>query len=363
MARLEDPRRRLELERDRDRLAGDQRLGCERRASMTQVEEAAGDECRRAVGEDAAELGGERRDGRIRGDRHLEARVPEDLEVLVLDRPVVDERETFVGSLIRRLSPRQVPRARDPRGRADVAAHRERVRPVLAGRARQHELGTIGRRPGLLGAPATAVGREVGLRVRRPAGVDADGCDRLRFLAVAQPTIEPGDHLGHEIELRTGDRSAGGEVGPRPDEQAPVRVQRRVGAERVVAVAVGPATDDHGGGLDALVALPITVTTALPQRPVPPVRTVPLLFQPAQQPRLRGVEALTPRGAPLGAGELGRGWQRVHRGHVDHVVDEVDRAQGAARVVDVVGVAVVARVDRDDRGRVPAAARRRPAAS
>ena len=62
MAGLEDPRRRLELELDRGRDARLERLGSVVAVAVGEVEDAAGDERRRAVGEDVAELRREERD-------------------------------------------------------------------------------------------------------------------------------------------------------------------------------------------------------------------------------------------------------------------------------------------------------------
>ena len=151
---------------------------------------------------------------------------------------------------------------------------------------------------------------------------------------------------------------------PGPGDQVPIG-QVFDGAERVVAIPVGPATDQQHGARHPLVPI---AARAQSDRTAPPGRIRPRvaqrtsapwiarsrLAQPLEQPRLVLVDAPLPLGFPIAA-EPGtrphrrRGRQRVHRDHVERVVDEVDRAQHTAHVVHVVGVAVVGGVHRCDR--------------
>ena len=217
MPGLEDPRGRLELERDRHRLPGHERCRRERRLAVAEVEEAAGHELRGAVGEDVAELGREEGDRRIRRHGHGEPGVAGDHELVLAGGPVVDERQPLVGALVGRLAPGEMAGARDPRGRADVAADRERRRCRCAsapGPARPRRPAATRRRR------ATRPGaREIGRRRRRPPQEDADGCGRLRRRAVAQPLVEEADHLGNEVDVRARQRARRAHVAPRPDEQ------------------------------------------------------------------------------------------------------------------------------------------------
>src|SRR6185295_1006867 len=109
-------------------------------------------------------------------------------------------------------------------------------------------------------------------------------------LLVAQPAAEPAHELGYEVDVRPRKRSGGGHVAPRPDEEPLRALERLERPERVVAVTVGPARDDHRRTGDARV-----VGT---QRPVAPVRGVELLLEPAEEPRLGDFDPLQPLVAP-----------------------------------------------------------------
>jgi hypothetical protein len=112
-------------------------------------------------------------------------------------------------------------------------------------------------------------------------------------------------------------------------------------AERVVAVAVGPARHDHRRARDPVVARP--------HRAMAPVGVVARVREPGQQPRLVLRDAGPPLLAPGRTEHRGHRRQRVHRRHVVAVVDEVEPPEQPTHLVDVVGVPVVRRVDRDDR--------------
>ncbi len=141
----------------------------------------------------------------------------------------------------------------------------------------------------------------------------------------------------------------GRHVAPRPGQQALGAGQALEGPEGVVAVAVGPAGDDHGRRLDPVVAgVGIGGPGAVPQRALAPVGRVDLLGQPAQHPGLGLVESpppLLPPALPVDGGHRGQG---VGGDHGGRVVDEIEGPELAADVVDVIGEAVVGGVDRAD---------------
>ena len=128
---------------------------------------------------------------------------------------------------------------------------------------------------------------------------------------------------------------------PRPEDQ-PLRARQALErAERVVAVPVGPAGDDHRGTRDRLVVDA--------ERAMPPVVVEALVLEPREHPRLRALEAARPLLAPTLAVDRRRRGQRVARDHVARVVDLVELLHDAALEVHVVAEPVVGRVDRDDR--------------
>ena len=139
---------------------------------MAQVEHAAGDQRRRAVGEHVAELDADVAVGLVDADPQRHARRADQL-VALGDRPVVGERAGVVGALVERLAPRQPAAARVPRRDADVAVDDQRVD---AG-ATDAERGVAqpGRRPRVEVDPATGMEREVGLGAHRAAHVHLPG--------------------------------------------------------------------------------------------------------------------------------------------------------------------------------------------
>ncbi len=167
----------------------------------------------------------------------------------------------------------------------------------------------------------------------------------LRAGAAAQPAVPPGHHLAVQVDPRAGDRGRRVGVRPRPGqhpERHPGLAERGDGAERVVAVAVGPARHQHHRAGDPVVAVGAGPGA---HRPVPPVGAVTVLAQPGQHPRLVRLDAPQPLLAPAVAPHRGHGRQHAHRRHVVAVVDEVDQPQRAAAPVHVVGPPVVAGVD------------------
>ena len=265
---LEDPRRRLELDLDLRRHAGlERRRGCRARP-VGQVEDPARDERGRAVGEDVAELRRQERDrvsaavtvSRSRGVAHHVQLGRERL-------PVVDERERVVGSLVVGLAPRQLAGARDPGGAADVAANVDLVRAACP---RGRSTVSPSRAGGQVAsdAPFAAHLGEVGSGPRRASREHHDR--RLLVdpvLLVAQPAAEPADQLGHEVDVRARAATSPATCGSTARSAAASGSAALEGAERVVAIAVGPAGDDHRRARDPLVARA--------ERAVPPVRRRP----------------------------------------------------------------------------------------
>src|SRR3954452_17320464 len=85
---------------------------------MRQVERATRDERRATVGEDVAETDGEGRYRLIRTHRRRGPPVAEDRQLVA--GPPDRQRPRVLRLLVVRLSPRQMPGARDPGSRADV---------------------------------------------------------------------------------------------------------------------------------------------------------------------------------------------------------------------------------------------------
>ena len=191
--------------------------------------------------------------GAVGRERQSHAEWPSDLQLArrSASRSVSDTR--VVGALIERLAPRQPARARDPRGRADVAAHRELVRdPSPVGRSVEPREPV--RRPRRLGAPLAAHLRQVGLGTRRAARRRPDR--RLlvdRRSARRAANAEPADHLRHEVDVRAGERRGRDMWLHGPASSRFGQLQRLERAEGVVAIAVGPAGDDHRRARDAVV--------------------------------------------------------------------------------------------------------------
>src|SRR5262245_33405345 len=90
VAALEDPGRRLELERDLSRRVGDEGLRSGVAVSMGEIQNTPAHECRGSVWEDVADPSREERHGMRRRDRQAQTWVSEQVE-LVLERPLIDE--------------------------------------------------------------------------------------------------------------------------------------------------------------------------------------------------------------------------------------------------------------------------------
>ena len=260
---------------------------------MREVQHRAGDERRCPVGEDVAELRGEVGHGRRRRERHREPRMTQDLEVLLQGRPRVAERERFVRALVVGLAPRELARAGDPCGPADVAANVEDVSAV----ARRRVGGGVGQRersrPQTLGRPRRLVPpRATHLRPGR-----ARSCGSLReehdrrfavdpVVLVLEPAIPPADHLGDKVDVRPGQRDVRRCVGPGSDHQSCRTTELLERPQRVVAIAVGPPGDDHGRRLD-----PVVVGA---ERSEAPIVVEALVREPREHPRLGPAHAAFP---------------------------------------------------------------------
>ncbi len=112
-------------------------------------------------------------------------------------------------------------------------------------------------------------------------------------------------------------------------------------AQRDVLVAVGPAADEHGRGLDGAVVLA--------ERALLPVVRVRLLAQLVEHPRLRLSHPQPPLLTPAVPVDPRHGREHVLEEHVERPVGVVELLQRPAEVVDVVGVPVVRGEDRADR--------------
>ncbi len=140
----------------------------------------------------------------------------------------------------------------------------------------------------------------------------------------------------------------------------PLRSYCSIGAERVVAVAVGPPGDEHGGTRHPLVAVAVRAEA---NRATTPGRAVERMGQPFEQPWWRRLDTLPPLVAPAVASDRRHRRQCVHRHHVQRVVDEVDGSEHAPGPVHVVGVSVISRVHRHDRAERQLHRLRRPSAA
>ena len=127
---LEDPRGRLELERDPNRLAGDEGLGRDRRAPVTQVEESSRHEHRRAVGEHVVQLHREERHRCIGHDDDLGTSVPRDRQLTRRHRRAVPTSRRRATSRRRDVDPPPDPTAGARRTRSTRSCRRRRVRPA-----------------------------------------------------------------------------------------------------------------------------------------------------------------------------------------------------------------------------------------
>ena len=218
------------------------------------------------------------------------------------------ERALVVEPLVAGQSPGQVAGAVDPGGGADIGDDVERHRGGQVERRVGH------RRHGRQRHPPALVQVEVDLRPGRRT--DEDVAAVLVGARTAQPVVEPAGQLG--VEVDPGPRHRGGRVGvrPRAGQQAmryAVPAELGDGAEGVVAVAVGPARDDHHRTLDPLVA---PGRASQPHGSVVPVGAVTVLPQPGQHPRLAGLQAPQPLVVPPFAPDRRHGRQDAHRRHV-----------------------------------------------
>ena len=295
---------------------------------------------------DVAEPGGQVRHGCGGGHPRPQDGGAEDLELL-LERPVVDERERLVRPLVDRLPPRRQPGAAQPRGPADVAADLEPVGAVaglgrLGPGEREPAFANAVERPPGLEPPRARIGLEIGGRGHRTPHERDDR--RLAVDAVVltlQPPVPPARHLAVEVDVGAGARGLDVGVRPGTGQEAFRAGEVRHAAQGDVRVAVGPAGHEHRRRLDRAVVLA--------QRPVLPERVVPLVLEPAEQPRLVLGDPAFPRVAPTLAGHPRVRRQHVDRVHVGRPVGQVELFQRAAVVVDVVRVPVVGGEDRADR--------------
>src|SRR4029079_8974765 len=114
-------------------------------------------------------------------------------------------------ALVVRERPRMLSRARDPGSRPDVAMHHDAIALVAVGPpdGRPKALG----RPRRLQAPLAAHLGDVRRRAGRPAYEHREGrltVDTVRL--VSKPAGEPADELGHEVDVRAGNRRRRGVV-------------------------------------------------------------------------------------------------------------------------------------------------------
>ena len=249
----------------RGRLARHERLRIGRGRRAGEVEQAAGDERRRPVGEDAAQPGREVRDGDVGGERQLEHRVAEQL------RPRADSHsrqseQRVVLALVERLTPRQPRGARDPRGGADVARDRDLVAPARGPGERVTLL-----EPRSSGQPGSwRQSPRCSARSGSGASVPDEHLDRRLVVdavrLVGEPAAEPADQLGDEVEVRAGQRRRRRHVAQGPISSRFGHVSALERAEVVVAVAVGPAADEHRRAGDPLVARPRVASATEPCR-------------------------------------------------------------------------------------------------
>ena len=175
-----------------------------------------------------------------------------------VDRPVVGERAGVVGALVERLPPRQPAAARVPCGDTDVGhrstASRRRPRPTPNEAWR-----SAGGRPRVEVDPTAGMEREIGLGVHRAADVDLTG-RAGDAVAVAEVLVEERQHVDVVVDVRAGPGALGRLVHPRSGEQPPRQPVALVlldHTERVVAIPVGPADDQHRRARHPLVAGPV----------------------------------------------------------------------------------------------------------
>ena len=304
VAGLEHPRGDVQLERHVVRPSGFERRRLLPGVAMREVEQTTRDQLRGAVGVDVAQPGGQVRHGCGGSHPRSQDGGAEDLE-LPLERPVVDERERLVRPLVDRLPPGRQPGAAQPRGPPDVAADLEPVGAVAGlGRLglgeREPAFADPVERPPALEPPRARIGLEVGSRCHRTPHEHDDR--RLAVDAVVltpQPSVPPARHLAVEVEVGAGARGLDVGVRPGTGQEAFRAVEVRHAAQGDVRVAVGPSGHEHRRRFDRAVVLA--------QRPVLPERVVPLVLEPAEQPRLVLGDPAFPRVAPTLAATRGSG--------------------------------------------------------
>ena len=214
---------------------------------MGQVEQPAGQQRGRAVREHVAQLGRQGRHRLAGPEPDPQPRVPEQRHLL--GRPLPGQRRRVVVALVGRLAPRQRPGAAVPGRRADVGQH------VVASASPSPSPRTssrcAGQRPGRRRPPLAVDQHAVGARPGRPLGEPgrAPAARRTprRSRAASGPTTGPSPAPG-----RGAGRAARSAVdmwlhGPSSSRcGVPCAASAVDRAERVVAVAVGPAADqDH----------------------------------------------------------------------------------------------------------------------
>ena len=271
--------------------------------------------------------------------------------------PVIGDAARIVRPLILRLPPRQPACARVPCGDPHIAAYVGLVdkvihRPTLDGvvtlqPCAARSLLQLSGRPDIDLYPMAVVQDKIGLGCRWSPHKDLPTSGDSPWPA-AQVLVKEPHQFQIAVDVRPRPRHRRVLVHPRAGDQTPTR-HVLDGAERVVAVAVGPAADQEHGTRHASVAVAA--------RPKAHRTTAPRLVggrvpQPLQQPRLVLLQPASPFRLPIARTHF-RPHSRcrrqcVHRDHVQRVIDEVERAQHAAHVMHVVGVAVVGGVHGGD---------------
>ena len=129
-------------------------------------------------------------------------------------------------------------------------------------------------------------------------------------------------------------------VTPWSDQQRFFTLQCFKCAKRVVAISIGPTSNDHCGALNAFVARS--------KRAVSPIWSVVLLLEPVEHPWLNFIQTHLPLRLPVVAKHCWHRWKQVACRHVMAIVDEVDRAQRSTHIVPIIGVAIVGRINGAD---------------
>ena len=286
-----DPRRRVELDRDLHGFARNERLRCRVRVSMREVQDPPRHERRGPVREHVAELRRHEGHRSARGDRELDPRVPHDLERFAGGRPVVDEGESLVGTLVPRLAERQVRRAPDRAGDSDVAADMQRVFGPVGAVDLAHRPAVGSPRAGA----RVATRARTATRPRRTRGPRAAEWTDGRTSAIggsrSTPLSSPRNHRCHHRIISgtwsirgPGIENRGTHVAPGTEEQSLRPRQPLEASESHVVVAVGVTGDDHRRRFDRLVAVE-------PHRSVSPIPVLALMLEPREEPGLGRVDS------------------------------------------------------------------------